>query len=60
MAYYAGLFDQLGLRGWCDASDSTGPMSMAELLKKSKEANAGGQATESVPFPSLDALHDAC
>ncbi|TIU29025.1 MAG: glycine/betaine ABC transporter permease, partial [Mesorhizobium sp.] len=60
MAFYDGLFNQLGLRGWCDASDTTGPMSMAELLKKSKEANAGGQAPADAPFPSLDALHDAC
>ncbi|TPI35843.1 ABC transporter permease subunit [Mesorhizobium sp. B3-1-6] len=60
MAFYDGLFNQLGLRGWCDASNSTGPMSMAELLKKAKEANEGGQASADTPFPSLDALHDAC
>ncbi|MDX8481630.1 ABC transporter permease subunit [Mesorhizobium sp. VK24D] len=60
MAFYDGLFNQLGLRGWCDASDSAGPVSIAELLKKSKEANAGGHSAANVPFPSLDALHDAC
>ncbi|HEX3447383.1 MAG TPA: ABC transporter permease subunit, partial [Isosphaeraceae bacterium] len=60
MAFYDGLFNQLGLREWCDASGSTGPISIAELLKKSKEADAGGQSLAYAPFPSLDALHDAC
>ena len=60
MAFYDGLFNQLGLRGWCDAWGSNGPMSMAELLKKSNEAHAGWQSLADTPFPSLDALHDAC
>lgn len=58
MAFYDGLFNQLGLREWCDAGGTAGPMSMAELLKKSKDA--GGQSLVDAPFPSLDALHDAC
>lgn len=60
MAFYDGLFDWLGLRDWCNASATKGPISMAELLKKSSEAKAGDQSLISAPFPSLDALHDAC
>lgn len=60
MAFYDGLFNALGLRDWCDASESKGPMSMAELLKKSREAETGGPSWAEAPFPSLDALHDAC
>ncbi|ANT61226.1 glycine/betaine ABC transporter permease [Salipiger sp. CCB-MM3] len=61
MATYDGLFDTLGLRDWCDGGASDGPMSMADLLAKTK----GGDAAEAtslwdLPFPSLDALHDAC
>jgi len=59
MAFYDNLFNWLGLREWCDAGGSTGPMSMDELLKKSSGA-AEGQSLLDAPFPSLDALHDAC
>lgn len=60
MAFYDGLFDRLGLRTWCDTASSAGPMSMADLLKKSHEGSAGGVPLIDAPFPSLDALHDAC
>ncbi|CCM78802.1 ABC transporter permease [Rhizobium mesoamericanum] len=61
MAFYNGLFDGLGLRDWCNAGASHGPMSMAELLKRAKEANdTSGPSLVDAPFPSLDALHDAC
>ena len=60
MAFYEGLFDRLGLRAWCDAAGSAGPMSMADLLKKSRDASSGGDSLMNAPFPSLDALHDAC
>lgn len=60
MAFYDSLFDGLGLRGWCDASATKGPMSMAELLKKSAGTNANNHSLLDAPFPSLDALHDAC
>ena len=59
MATYDFLFDGLGLRDWCDAgkADDT-PLSMADLLAK------GGAAKEAswwdLPFPSLDALNEAC
>ena len=59
MATYDKLFDTLGLRDWCD-SGSTGsaPSSMADLL-----AASGVEKETSIldlPFPSLDALNDAC
>jgi glycine betaine/proline transport system permease protein len=60
MAFYDGLFDFLGLREWCDASGAAGPMSMAELLKQGKETTAAEQSLLNIPFPSLDALHEAC
>lgn len=59
MATYDFLFDGLGLRDWCDAGKTNdGPVSMADLLAK------GGVGKESslwdLPFPSLDALNEAC
>ncbi len=61
MAFYDGVFNALGLREWCDADPgaSAGPMSMAELLAKTRGDAAGAQDS-AVPFPSLDALHRAC
>ncbi|GIT85479.1 proline/glycine betaine ABC transporter permease [Roseobacter sp. OBYS 0001] len=59
MAYYDGLFDTLGLRAWCDQSVETAPTSMQALL-----GQLGGDDTErsfgSIPFPSLDTLHESC
>ena len=59
MAQYSGVFDSLGLRDWCDADKTDGPMSMAQLLAKAK-GNEGAVETEGLPFPSLDELHEAC
>ncbi len=59
MAFYDSLFDHLGLRDWCDGAKQEGPMSMAELLAKAK-GNQAAEDAESFPFPSLDALHEAC
>ena len=60
MAYYDWLFNGLGLRDWCDAEKTEGPMTMAELLARSR----GGQQAEvsiwDMPFPSLDALNKSC
>ncbi|PYE84293.1 ABC transporter permease [Pseudoroseicyclus aestuarii] len=59
MATYDGVFDTLGLRNWCDGGSSGAPMSMADLLAQT----SGTENTTSFwdfPFPSLDALHDAC
>ena len=68
MATYDGFFDAVGLRDWCDADKTDGPMSMAELLARSR---GGGAAAETdapepstpimeTPFPSLDTLHESC
>ena len=59
MATYDGLFDTLGLRDWCGTQDSGAPMSMADLLAKSSGADADSSLRD-FPFPSLDALHEAC
>ena len=59
MATYDFLFDGLGLRGWCNAGKaSDAPLSMADLLAK----GGGGEKVSiwNLPFPSLDALNDAC
>ncbi len=59
MATYDWVFDTLGLRGWCDGAGEGGaPMSMGDLLSQT-----GSQPERSVwqtPFPSMDALNDAC
>ncbi|MBW8638142.1 ABC transporter permease subunit [Hoeflea sp. WL0058] len=60
MAYYDGLFDALGLREWCDADKSTGPMTMAELLKQTKGDAEESVSIADIPFPSLDNLNAAC
>ncbi|MEY8830064.1 ABC transporter permease [Sedimentitalea sp. XS_ASV28] len=56
MSSYDRIFDRLGLRDWCDAEASDAPMSMAQLLAKS----SGGEEGDTLPFPSLDTLHEAC
>lgn len=63
MATYDGIFDALGLRGWCDAGAGApggGPASMADLIARAKGADAPPPSLWDAPFPSLDALHDAC
>ncbi len=59
MATYDGVFDALGLRAWCDGGSDDAPMSMAQLLA---QTSGEEQATSiwDFPFPSLDALHEAC
>lgn len=63
MATYDFIFNGLGLRDWCDQDATTGPMTMADLLA----GGSGGQDDKSLlqslwelPFPSLDALNQAC
>jgi glycine betaine/proline transport system permease protein len=61
VATYDFVFDWLGLRGWCGetATDASAPMSMDDLLASS----GGTETTPSIwelPFPSMDALNDAC
>lgn len=58
MAYYDGLIDGLGLRGWCDgASGGERVTSMDELLSRIEGAET---RSERFPFPSLDQLGEAC
>lgn len=58
MATYDFVFDGLGLRDWC-GEESGGLSSMADLLGESTGEEAVVSAWDT-PFPSLDALHDAC
>ena len=63
MATYDFVFDGLGLRDWCGASAAGGPMTMAELMAggRSAEPDKGWLETlRDLPFPSLDALNEAC
>lgn len=59
MADYSFVFDDLGLRTWCDGAAPTGRMSLADLV-----ARAGGETRAwsiwDLPFPSMDALNEAC
>ena len=58
MATYDWFFNMLGLRDWCDAGTSKAPMSMADLLNKT--GNAEAPPFYDIPFPSLDAMNEAC
>ena len=59
MAFYDGLFNIIGLRDWCDAKTSDVPMSMSDLLAKTRgESVADSEGV--FPFPSLDAINKAC
>ena len=58
MATYDWLFNTLGLRNWCDAGASAAPMSMADLMGQT--GNAEKPSAFDIPFPSLDALNESC
>jgi len=61
MATYDFVFDGLGLRDWCTGGgESSGPMSMAELTGKAQGSDGAAPSAWDLPFPSLDALNDAC
>ncbi len=61
MATYDTLFQALGLKDWCDSSANSAPMSMSDLVSKSSGDGAEQQTSLwDTPFPSLDALNDAC
>jgi glycine betaine/proline transport system permease protein len=63
MATYDFLFNGLGLRDWCDQDATPGPMSMADLLARGAGAQPEKtwlQSLWELPFPSLDALNQAC
>ena len=61
MATYDFIFDGLGLRNWCGTSgENSGDMtSMAQLLAETSGDNIVVTGWET-PFPSMDALHEAC
>ncbi|RDD62782.1 ABC transporter permease [Ferruginivarius sediminum] len=61
MASYDFIFDSLGLREWCDGESKSGPMTMDQLLGQAagQDADQGASIWE-LPFPSLDALNEAC
>jgi glycine betaine/proline transport system permease protein len=59
MATYDFVFDGLGLRGWCRDGAGGGLSSMADLLGETSGEEASFSAWDT-PFPSLDALHEAC
>ena len=60
MAFYDSLFDSLGLSEWCGTDTKGGPMTMAELLAKSKGTDQAETSLWDLPFPSLDNLHASC
>lgn len=60
MAFYDSIFDSLGLKEWCGADAKGGPMTMAELLARSKGTQAEETSMWNMPFPSLDELHASC
>ena len=62
MATYDFVFDWLGLRDWCGeaATDSSAPMSMDDLLAGASGGAAPAPSIWELPFPSMDALNDAC
>jgi glycine betaine/proline transport system permease protein len=60
MATYDFLFSSLRLNDWCAEGASDAPMSMAALLNKSKGTETQDVSIWELPFPSMDALNDAC
>lgn len=59
MTAYESVFDDLGLRSWCDASSESNVATMAELMTRL------GQSEDSLsiwnfPPPTLDSLNAAC
>ncbi|MDF0600603.1 ABC transporter permease subunit [Psychromarinibacter sp. C21-152] len=61
MATYDWVFSGLGLDRWCDAGGSSAPTSLADLSAQTRgtEGTEGFDPWE-LPFPSMDALNDAC
>lgn len=60
MATYDSLFSSLGLKEWCSQGHSDAPMSMADLLAKTKGENTEPESIWDAPFPSMDALNESC
>ncbi|MDR9394648.1 ABC transporter permease [Roseovarius sp. SYSU LYC5161] len=61
MATYDFVFSALGLTDWCAASGGgSTPMSMEALVAKSSGEEGASTSIWELPFPSMDALNDAC
>jgi len=60
MATYDPLFETLGLKEWCSEGESSGPMSMADLLNKTSGKQTEDTSIWELPFPSMDALNESC
>ena len=62
MATYDLVFSTLGLETWCEgaAEKSSGPVSMADLLAQNAGNDVALPSIWDLPFPSMDALHEAC
>ncbi len=59
MAEYDFVFNSLGLRAWCDGDAEPERMSMADLVGRAK-GEAEIRTFWDLPFPSMDALNEAC
>jgi glycine betaine/proline transport system permease protein len=60
MATYDWVFNSLGLNGWCGSGGSGAPTSLADLTAQAGGSEGAETGLWSIPFPSLDALNDAC
>ena len=60
MATYDPLFETLGLKEWCSEGESSGPMSMADLLNQTSGQQNQETSIWELPFPSMDALNESC
>jgi glycine betaine/proline transport system permease protein len=59
MATYDFIFDWLRLRNWCGETPAEAPMSFSDLLAEGGKVQAAPTIWD-LPFPSMDALNDAC
>jgi glycine betaine/proline transport system permease protein len=59
VATYEFIFKGLGLTDWCESGGGDVPTSMADLLAR-QTGEAAAPSLWALPFPSLDALNDAC
>ncbi|MGF1552263.1 MAG: ABC transporter permease [Paracoccaceae bacterium] len=60
MATYDFVFDRLGLRDWCGGGDGAGPMTLDDLAAQARGREEAEVSVWELPFPSLDALNEAC
>ncbi|MGF1503356.1 MAG: ABC transporter permease [Paracoccaceae bacterium] len=61
MAQYDFVFERLGLTEWCGAGDtSPGPMSLEALTAKASGTTDADKTIWELPFPSMNALNEAC